>query len=106
CSIVPILPLTSQHPFPTRRSSDLGRDGLSRGLQLRGLQRRLPPAAPAHGGRAGKAIGEVDLRSDFEAQPSRTALRRRRGGSMKADRKSTRLNSSHLVISYAVCCLK
>src|ERR1039457_7467956 len=23
-----------------------------------------------------------------------------------ADRKSTRLNSSHLVISYAVCCLK
>src|SRR5256885_10546642 len=26
--------------------------------------------------------------------------------SMKADRKSTRLNSSHLVISYAVFCLK
>src|SRR5688500_19361261 len=24
----------------------------------------------------------------------------------KADRKSTRLNSSHLVITYAVCCLK
>src|SRR5256885_14590569 len=27
-------------------------------------------------------------------------------GSGKADRKSTRLNSSHLVISYAVFCLK
>src|SRR5256885_7274477 len=27
-------------------------------------------------------------------------------GSRKADRKSTRLNSSHLVISYAVFCLK
>src|ERR1022692_1914618 len=25
---------------------------------------------------------------------------------MSSDRKSTRLNSSHLVISYAVCCLK
>src|SRR2546426_7577006 len=37
------------------------------------------------------------------------AARRRRagaGGSDAADRKSTRLNSSHLVISYAVFCLK
>src|SRR3989449_4835891 len=30
----------------------------------------------------------------------------RRGGSMAADRKSTRLNSSHGYISYAVFCLK
>src|SRR5256885_16670365 len=29
-----------------------------------------------------------------------------RGGGVRADRKSTRLNSSHLVISYAVFCLK
>src|SRR2546426_6081468 len=28
------------------------------------------------------------------------------GGAMETDRKSTRLNSSHLVISYAVFCLK
>src|SRR5256885_11768321 len=28
------------------------------------------------------------------------------GGSLRLDRKSTRLNSSHLVISYAVFCLK
>src|SRR5256885_9209904 len=28
------------------------------------------------------------------------------GGATKTDRKSTRLNSSHLVISYAVFCLK
>src|SRR2546426_7305056 len=33
--------------------------------------------------------------------------RRRRGGRrLSVDRKSTRLNSSHLVISYAVFCLK
>src|SRR2546426_1311239 len=29
-----------------------------------------------------------------------------RGGAARPDRKSTRLNSSHLVISYAVFCLK
>src|SRR5256885_11407992 len=47
-------------------------------------------------------------------QPSRAldaCRQRRRGESMLttepcADRKSTRLNSSHLVISYAVFCLK
>src|SRR5256885_8788144 len=38
------------------------------------------------------------------AARSRRALRDRRRGA--ADRKSTRLNSSHLVISYAVFCLK
>src|SRR5690625_1155156 len=29
-----------------------------------------------------------------------------RGGATERDRKSTRLNSSHVAISYAVCCLK
>src|SRR5256885_6584826 len=33
-------------------------------------------------------------------------VKRRSGGEFVADRKSTRLNSSHLVISYAVFCLK
>src|SRR2546426_1757999 len=36
-------------------------------------------------------------------QPRPAAVRSRDGGT---DRKSTRLNSSHLVISYAVFCLK
>src|SRR5436190_18570436 len=34
------------------------------------------------------------------------ALRRHRDGRHQQDRKSTRLNSSHTVISYAVFCLK
>src|SRR5205807_10031944 len=39
--------------------------------------------------------------------PSRGPLHRRsRPPGARADRKSTRLNSSHLVISYAVFCLK
>src|SRR5256885_12783983 len=42
--------------------------------------------------------------------PHRGGEQRRRGGARQGhplrDRKSTRLNSSHLVISYAVFCLK
>src|SRR2546426_1636072 len=42
--------------------------------------------------------------ADVEADPY---LRSRRGRHLwSSDRKSTRLNSSHLVISYAVFCLK
>src|SRR2546426_7512096 len=42
------------------------------------------------------------------AHPQRRAPRRQveGGGPRPGDRKSTRLNSSHLVISYAVFCLK
>src|SRR2546426_3768634 len=65
--------------FPTRRSSDLvcACDSRSKGL-------------PAE-------------------LPSGKSLQRKRGTpqcSTMSDRKSTRLNSSHLVISYAVFCLK
>src|SRR5258708_11855970 len=37
---------------------------------------------------------------------SRVAARRRRGSLAELDRKGTRLNSSHQIISYAVFCLK
>src|SRR2546426_5749989 len=42
------------------------------------------------------------------SQPSSRSTSRTKAGSSwdRADRKSTRLNSSHLVISYAVFCLK
>src|SRR3989454_3769977 len=38
--------------------------------------------------------------------PDRRRAERRQLGRSRVDRKSTRLNSSHLVISYAVFCLK
>src|SRR5256885_6604845 len=45
--------------------------------------------------------------SDFPRKPTSCALSSlRRVGRRRRDRKSTRLNSSHLVISYAVFCLK
>src|SRR5256885_9211814 len=46
----------------------------------------------------------VDVRLTVENVPPVLSHRRRTG--RPPDRKSTRLNSSHLVISYAVFCLK
>src|SRR5688500_11370594 len=43
---------------------------------------------------------------DFYRRARRAAAAFRAAGIKKGDRKSTRLNSSHLVISYAVFCLK
>src|SRR5947207_9765034 len=70
------------HSFPTRRSSDLIL-GLSDGL------------------RPHEAL-TVRVRREDGDQISFTAVARE----TKSDRKSTRLNSSHTVISYAVFCLK
>src|SRR5947209_14133225 len=73
------------HSFPTRRSSNLDRN--------------------AH------AADMVDFDGHPVAVPDRADARRRAGGDEIAgierrDRKSTRLNSSHANISYAVFCLK
>src|SRR5207302_11410126 len=87
------------HSFPTRRSSDLAVRGAGRGGDRRGGLRddfagaacRLLPA------RAARASVRDLLRRD----PDRLGAGVRGG-----DRKSTRLNSSHVKISYAVFCLK
>src|SRR5256885_12250698 len=63
-----------------------------------GLQR--PEPRPHHRGR-GRRQGP-HLRDQPPARAHHRALAR----PAPADRKSTRLNSSHLVISYAVFCLK
>src|SRR5262245_63878220 len=83
------------HSFPTRRSSDLAL--LGRGLADRHLEGEV---------RGGGVDGphprhhlEPDGRPADEGQ-------RREQVQVPVDRKSTRLNSSHLGISYAVFCLK
>src|SRR5437773_9489941 len=48
--------------------------------------------------------GRRQLRSTANA--GRRGHARRAGAGVSADRKSTRLNSSHITISYAVFCLK
>src|SRR5690606_41692132 len=86
--------------FPTRRSSDLD---LARRL-------RAPERAPAHLGaqrdeevvaRTGHAPGDHHHLRVQDVDDVRDA-----GAEELGDRKSTRLNSSHVKISYAVFCLK
>src|SRR5690606_40823168 len=84
--------------FPTRRSSDL-----EPGAEPRG-ERGCDVAE--HHGPVGTHIGGETIRhgppphDDGYARPSASRSPR------CADRKSTRLNSSHVKISYAVFCLK
>src|SRR5256885_13159247 len=57
--------------------------------------------------RVGLPVLEADDEEDGQPdREGRGAAEDDRGGRDLADRKSTRLNSSHLVISYAVFCLK
>src|SRR5438874_9736149 len=79
------VPLSDLHSFPTRRSSDLPsfcRTASGRQGALRHAATKCP-----------------FLRGIVRGASQKWALRRR-------DRKSTRLNSSHVEISYAVFCLK
>src|SRR5256885_4187346 len=61
----------------------------------------LPPARSHDGAARGRSAA---FRHAFAPGPR--ARGRRRFSEPAGDRKSTRLNSSHLVISYAVFCLK
>src|SRR2546430_10173795 len=82
--------------FPTRRSSDLAHDSYA----LLEQGRLVEVIAADHLAKVG-GVGESD-RHDAIAGASRA-------GELEAlgrDRKSTRLNSSHSQISYAVFCLK
>src|SRR5437899_8995944 len=73
-----------------------------------------PPISPRFGWRASVNIGGVETtppmpprfawRATIRPQPPQFAVRAR--SPFMVDRKSTRLNSSHLGISYAVFCLK
>src|SRR5439155_22457896 len=69
----------------------------------------LHDALPISHGRRWDAEGHVagDLEgSERRSQPVLTATGTRPTSASEPDRKSTRLNSSHVAISYAVFCLK
>src|SRR5699024_12317809 len=87
------------HSFPTRRSSDLQYLILEPSAALREVQRETLEALPA-ALRAKVRWLDAPPEKTFEgvilANEVIDAL----------DRKSTRLNSSHVSISYAVFCLK
>src|SRR5437899_9540016 len=77
--------------FPTRRSSDLGTDGMPAFLEADWEDpEQAPVVQPSAAVFRAAQCGRAGLGIRAEAR----------------DRKSTRLNSSHLGISYAVFCLK
>src|SRR5207247_2691402 len=86
---------------PTRRSSDL-RSGPPR--RPRRLPRRRPPPPPPRRPLRRPRQGGHEVNT--QAQPHRGAESGEEQSRGRRDRKSTRLNSSHEWISYAVCCLK
>src|SRR5438309_4362924 len=77
--------------FPSRRSSDLDESGQPAHLRL---GRELGPEAI-------ERLLQREPRSEQDAVRLPESLDR-----LRRDRKSTRLNSSHSSISYAVFCLK
>src|SRR5690606_41974681 len=93
---------TCLHSFPTRRSSDLKllqsvravparpRGAGQQELSVRGVHRARVAARDV-------LPRSLDRHREAHAQP---------GLAVGVDRKSTRLNSSHVKISYAVFCLK
>src|SRR5256885_7141027 len=101
-----------QHPelgFEERRTSGLVAERLQRlGYTVRTGVGKTGVVGLRDGASGGKARC-VLIRADMDALPVEEAndvpYRSQHAGQMQ-DRKSTRLNSSHLVISYAVFCLK
>src|SRR5438477_9617977 len=79
------------HSFPTRRSSDL----VAREMSGASVAPTIEPVA--------KITAEFAPVSACAAANSAVIFAT---GSIVGDRKSTRLNSSHMSISYAVFCLK
>src|SRR5207244_11160328 len=90
--------LPALHSFPTRRSSDL----------LSGMPRRIYtyPASMGWGGlNLVASVGAAVIALSLLIYMVNVVLALR-AGVPAGDRKSTRLNSSHQIISYAVFCLK
>src|SRR5207249_10113304 len=89
------------HSFPTRRSSDLA-------CLVFALVAVPLGAQPRRGGRAAGSLLAVVLIAAYYLLLILGAGLAREGKISPAagDRKSTRLNSSHVSISYAVFCLK
>src|SRR5207247_10593730 len=84
--------------FPTRRSSDLR--ALDVIIETMDPLRHVPPAHKFALARQLRRVGTPMERYAWSLLRNRGVL------GLKLDRKSTRLNSSHEWISYAVFCLK
>src|SRR5207253_11247082 len=94
------------HSFPTRRSSDLQQPGCGRPMTRIGeeVTERLD-IVPAEFFVHRHVYGKWACRCCQVLKQAPAAPELIEGGIAARDRKSTRLNSSHVAISYAVFCL-
>src|SRR5207248_9731331 len=93
CSLHPL----ALHSFPTRRSSDLAWYLSFAPLEKPVMAMAVLLEGPGPG---------ISFYGGKNAAPIAAQLMPGPGPSSRTDRKSTRLNSSHRTISYAVFCLK
>src|SRR5256885_9842611 len=93
---------TSEHRFRSRDSAG----GPGRSTPAFGIRRTAASVRRPVGPAPERAWGGTDRVAQGCAGRARVPLAGAGGGTGDPDRKSTRLNSSHLVISYAVFCLK
>src|SRR5699024_11525144 len=103
CSPGPLAPRPARPshlpPSPTRRSSALNDQACTCAMQARSTCVAVRSELPISDGSSAN-----DARThDGTSVP---ALAAKHTSALKRDRKSTRLNSSHVSISYAVFCLK
>src|SRR5439155_21840241 len=89
------------HSFPTRRSSDLGATEEYVFDNFTFFSRRI-----AEGSRLRLIVSSINSTGTEKNYNSGGVVAAETGKDAKTDRKSTRLNSSHVAISYAVFCLK
>src|SRR5690625_6787498 len=90
--LYPVATYRHLHSFPTRRSSDLGIEDAELVHMLRERTGQDSPILE-------EIFDGVETRAPATPEQYAALLEAR-------DRKSTRLNSSHVAISYAVFCLK
>src|SRR2546426_5763577 len=95
-------PRSTLFPYPTLFRS---RRGGPRAPHLAGA-RRVPPRQARPAGVARRELPPADGPPGAGGGPAGQAVPPLLPPARPQDRKSTRLNSSHLVISYAVFCLK
>src|SRR5439155_25672390 len=86
------------HSFPTRRSSDLAGELLALTVSDLDFDRKTIRVNKSADDRT-REVRQPKTKNSIATLPMPSALE-------PLDRKSTRLNSSHVAISYAVFCLK
>src|SRR5699024_12241337 len=90
--------------FPTRRSSDLGDSTFLLIVGGKTVRHRAQQRCRARA--ALRGVVEGQLTAVALAQHAADVQPKTKVRALRADRKSTRLNSSHVSISYDVFCLK